>query len=121
MLFSQFQEKIPDLKNKKRGAGMINFRQFHSMFLFWKGTSLNDTTSVTREIINDCTFFWLVSYSAVLISVRRATILVNRKQNLKPVFAMFAISLVLVISCEPVNVEPESRNFSALEAQRVYG
>ena len=32
----------------------------------------------------------------------------------------FAISLVLVISCEPVNVETESRNFSALKAQRVY-
>ena len=32
----------------------------------------------------------------------------------------FAISLVLVISCEPVNVETESRKFSALEAQRVY-
>ena len=32
----------------------------------------------------------------------------------------FAISLVLVISLEPVNVETESRNFSALEAQRVY-
>ena len=27
-----------------------------------------------------------------------------------------AISLVLVISCEPVNVETESRNFSAFEA-----
>ena len=32
----------------------------------------------------------------------------------------FAISLVLVILCEPVNVETESRNFSDLEAQRVY-
>ena len=32
----------------------------------------------------------------------------------------FAISLVLVISCEPVIVETESRNFSDLEAQRVY-
>ena len=32
----------------------------------------------------------------------------------------FAISLVLVILCEPVNVETESRNFSVLEAQRVY-
>ena len=32
---------------------------------------------------------------------------------------MFAISLVLVISCEPVNVETESRNFSALEVQAV--
>ena len=32
----------------------------------------------------------------------------------------FAISLVLVISCEPVNVETESRNFSDLEAQHVY-
>ena len=32
----------------------------------------------------------------------------------------FAISLGLVISCEPVDVENESRNFSALEAQRVY-
>ena len=31
-----------------------------------------------------------------------------------------AISLALVILCEPVNVETESRNFSALEAQRVY-
>ena len=30
----------------------------------------------------------------------------------------FAISLVLVISCEPVKVESESRNFS--EEQRVY-
>ena len=30
------------------------------------------------------------------------------------------IRLVLVFSCEPVNVETESRNFSALEAQRVY-
>ena len=28
--------------------------------------------------------------------------------------------LVLVILCEPVNVETESRNFLALEAQRVY-
>ena len=28
----------------------------------------------------------------------------------------FAISLILVISCEPVNAETESRNFSALEA-----
>ena len=28
----------------------------------------------------------------------------------------FAISLILVISCEPVNVEIENRNFSALEA-----
>ena len=27
----------------------------------------------------------------------------------------FAISLVLVISCEPVNVETESKNFSALK------
>ena len=27
----------------------------------------------------------------------------------------FAISLVLVISCEPVNVETECRNFSALK------
>ena len=32
----------------------------------------------------------------------------------------FATSLVLVISCEPVNVETESRNFLDLEAQRVY-
>ena len=32
----------------------------------------------------------------------------------------FAIGLVLVISCEPVKVEKESRNFSALEAQHVY-
>ena len=31
----------------------------------------------------------------------------------------FAISLVLVISCEPVNVETESMNFSSLEVQRV--
>ena len=31
-----------------------------------------------------------------------------------------AISLILVISCEPVNVETESRNFSDLEVQRVY-
>ena len=30
------------------------------------------------------------------------------------------IGLVFVISCEPVKVETESRNFSALEAQRVY-
>ena len=29
----------------------------------------------------------------------------------------FAISLVLVISCEPVNVETERRNYSDLEAQ----
>ena len=29
-------------------------------------------------------------------------------------------SLVLVILCEPVNVETERRNFSALEVQRVY-
>ena len=35
-------------------------------------------------------------------------------------FVEFAISLVLVISCEPVNVENENRNFSALEAQRLY-
>ena len=32
----------------------------------------------------------------------------------------FAISLVLVILCEPVSVETESGNFSALEAHRVY-
>ena len=32
----------------------------------------------------------------------------------------FAIRLVLVISCEPVNVETESRNFLALEEQQVY-
>ena len=32
----------------------------------------------------------------------------------------FAIRLVLVFLCEPVNVETESRNFSDLEAQRVY-
>ena len=32
----------------------------------------------------------------------------------------FAISLVLVISCEPVSVETESRNFSALEGQHIY-
>ena len=32
----------------------------------------------------------------------------------------FAISLVLVILCEPVHVETESKNFSDLEAQRVY-
>ena len=32
----------------------------------------------------------------------------------------FAISLVLVISCEPVNMEIKSRNFSDLEAQPVY-
>ena len=31
----------------------------------------------------------------------------------------FAISLILVILCEPVNVKTESRNFLALEAQRV--
>ena len=30
------------------------------------------------------------------------------------------MGLVLVISCEPVKVETETRNFSALEAQRVY-
>ena len=32
----------------------------------------------------------------------------------------FAIRLVLVISCEPANVETESRNFSDLEEQCVY-
>ena len=32
----------------------------------------------------------------------------------------FAIKLVLVILCEPDNVETESRNFSDLEVQRVY-
>ena len=32
----------------------------------------------------------------------------------------FAIKLVLVILCEPDNVEAESRNFSDLEVQRVY-
>ena len=32
----------------------------------------------------------------------------------------FAISLVLVILCEPVNVETESRTLSALEVQRDY-
>ena len=32
----------------------------------------------------------------------------------------FAISLVLVISCEPVNIETENRNFSDLEVQLVY-
>ena len=32
----------------------------------------------------------------------------------------FAISFVLVIFCEPVNEETESRNFSALEAPPVY-
>ena len=32
----------------------------------------------------------------------------------------FDDSLVLVISCEPVNVETERRNLSVLEAQRVY-
>ena len=31
-----------------------------------------------------------------------------------------AIRLVLVILCEPVNVETESRNFSDLEVQRFY-
>ena len=67
--FPNFTKKIPNSKNKKRGAGMVNFPHFHGMFLFWKGTSPNDATSVTREIINDCTFFWLVPYSAVLIFV----------------------------------------------------
>ena len=33
----------------------------------------------------------------------------------------FAISLVLVISCQPVNVETEISNFSDLEVQRVSG
>ena len=32
----------------------------------------------------------------------------------------FAISLVHVISCEPVNVETESMNVSTFEAQHVY-
>ena len=32
----------------------------------------------------------------------------------------FDITLVLVIFCEPVTFETESRNFSALEAQCVY-
>ena len=32
----------------------------------------------------------------------------------------FATSLILVISCEPVNVETESRNFFTFEAQHVY-
>ena len=32
----------------------------------------------------------------------------------------FAICLILIISCEPVNVETESRNFTGLEAHRVY-
>ena len=32
----------------------------------------------------------------------------------------FAIRLVLIVLCEPVNVETESRNFWDLEAQRVY-
>ena len=32
----------------------------------------------------------------------------------------FAISLVHVISCEPVDAETDSRNFSTLEAQCVY-
>ena len=32
----------------------------------------------------------------------------------------FAISLVLVILCEAIKVETESRNFSALEVQRVF-
>ena len=32
----------------------------------------------------------------------------------------FAIRLVLVVLCEPVIVETESRNFFDLEAQRVY-
>ena len=32
----------------------------------------------------------------------------------------FATSLVLVILCEPFNVESESRNFLDLEAQSVY-
>ena len=33
---------------------------------------------------------------------------------------VLAISLVLVTLCEPVNVETESKNFSALEGQHVY-
>ena len=33
----------------------------------------------------------------------------------------FAIILVLVISCQPVNVETEISNFSDLEVQRVSG
>ena len=32
----------------------------------------------------------------------------------------FAISLVLVVLCEPVNVKTESRDFLALEVQHVY-
>ena len=31
--------------------------------------SVNDKISLTREIMEDCTFFLLVSYSAVSISV----------------------------------------------------
>ena len=38
----------------------------------------------------------------------------------KTTLGEFTISLVLVISCEPGNVETESRNFSALEAQCFY-
>ena len=121
MLFSQFHKKNSQFKEQKKGGGNDKFSPISRHVFVLERNKSEWYNFSWREIINDCTFFWLVSYSAVLISVRRGTILVNRKkQYLKPFFAMFAFSLVLIIPCGPVNVETESRNFSALEAQRVY-
>ena len=41
----------------KKGGKNGKLFPCHGMFLFWKGASPNDTTSVTRETIDDCIYF----------------------------------------------------------------
>ena len=44
-------------KKNGGGGGDDQLSPFHGMFMFWKGASPNYTTSVTRGIMDDCTFF----------------------------------------------------------------
>ena len=56
--FFPISRKKFQLKGGMGGGGRNDkLSPFHGMFLFWKGASLNDTNSVTRVIIDDCTFF----------------------------------------------------------------
>ena len=87
---------------------------------------VNLSKSMPQEIQNQLAgllidVFFLPQYKLPNVQLRPLTISHWRTQNnicAEATLGEFAISLVLVISCEPVKVESESRKFS--EEQCVY-
>ena len=56
MFFSLFENKNSQFKEQKKWGENDKLLPFHRMFLFWKGASPNDTTSVTREAHFESTY-----------------------------------------------------------------